>query len=66
MAIQDEMYKMIESEINRIIEEGKEVRTINVQKAKEVAKMLASLSTDKSDAENLVNQYIANIKLICD
>jgi hypothetical protein len=66
MAIQDEMFKMIESEINRIIDEGKELRTINVDKAKEVAKMLASLSTDKNDAENLVNQYIANIKLICD
>ena len=66
MAIQDEMFKMIESEINRIIAEGKELRTIDVDKAKEVAKMLASLSTDKSDAENLVNQYIANIKLICD
>jgi hypothetical protein len=66
MAIQDEMFKMIEAEINRTIEEGKEVRTIQVEKAKEVAKMLAVLSTDKSDAENLVNQYIANIKLICD
>jgi hypothetical protein len=66
MAIQDEMYKMIESEINRIIEEGKELRSVNVDKVREVAKMLASLSTDKSDAENLVNQYIANIKLICE
>ena len=66
MAIQDEMFKMIEAEINRTIEEGKEVRTIQVEKAKEVAKMQAVLSTDNSDAENLVNQYIANIKLICD
>jgi hypothetical protein len=66
MAIQDEMFKMIEVEIDRTIEEGKEVRTIQVDKAKEVARMLAALSTDKSDSENLVNQYIANIKLICD
>ena len=66
MAIQDEMYKMIETEINRIVEEGKEVRAIKIDKAKEVAKMLTSLSTDPSDAENLINQYIANIKIICE
>ncbi len=65
MAIQDEMYKLIEKEIDETIEQGKEKRAINVVKAKEVAKMLTSLSTDKNDAENLVNQYIANIKNIC-
>lgn len=66
MAIQDEMYKMIETEIVQIIENDKESRNVNIEKAKEVAKMLTSLSTDPSDAENLTNQYIANIKIICD
>lgn len=65
MAIQDEMYKLIEKEINETIEQSREKRTVNTNKAKEVAKMLTSLSTDKNDAENLVNQYIANIKNIC-
>lgn len=65
MAIQDEMYKLIEKEINQTIETGKEIRTVNIEKAKEVAKMLTSLSTDTSDADTLTNQYIANIKNIC-
>lgn len=65
MAIQDEMYKLIEKEINQTIETGKEIRTVNIEKAKEVAKMLTSLSTDASDADTLTNQYIANIKNIC-
>jgi hypothetical protein len=65
MAIQDEMYRMIESEINRLMEEGKEIRNVDDDKAKKVAKMLVSLSTEKRDPENLVNQYIANIKSIC-
>lgn len=65
MAIQDEMYKLIEKEINETIEQGKEKRTVDLSKAKEVAKMLTALSTDKNEAENLVNQYIANIKSIC-
>jgi hypothetical protein len=65
MAIQDEMYKLIEKEINQTIETGKEIRTVNIEKAKEVAKMLTSLSTDAGDADTLTNQYIANIKNIC-
>jgi len=65
MAIQDEMYKLIEIEINETLKNGKEKRTVDIQKAKDVARMLASLSTDKSEAENLINQYIANIKNIC-
>jgi ribosomal protein L1 len=65
MAIQDEMYKLIEQEINQTIEAGKEVRTVNYDKAKEVARRLTSLSTDTSDADTLINQYIANIKNIC-
>jgi ribosomal protein L1 len=65
MAIQDEMYKLIEQEINQTVEAGKEIRTVNFDKAKEVARMLTSLSTDTSDADTLINQYIANIKNIC-
>lgn len=65
MAIQDEMYKLIEKEINQTMEAGKEIRTVNIEKAKEVAKMLTNLSTDVSDADTLTNQYIANIKNIC-
>lgn len=65
MAIQDEMFKLIEKEINQTIEKGKEVRTVDIDKAKEVAKMLTSLSTDLADADTLTNQYIANIKNIC-
>lgn len=65
MAIQDEMYKLIEKEINQTIEAGQEIRTVNIEKAKEVAKMLTSLSTDANDADTLINQYIANIKNIC-
>lgn len=65
MAIQDEMYKLIETEINQTIKVGKEVRTVDVEKAKEVARMLTNLSTDTSDADTLINQYIANIKNIC-
>lgn len=66
MAIQDEMFKLIEKEITETINNGKEVRVVNLEKAKEVARMLTSLSIDQNDAENLVNQYIANIKNICE
>lgn len=66
MAIQDEMFKLIEKEIADTIKNGKELRLVNIEKAKEVARMLTSLSIDSNEAENLVNQYIANIKNICD
>ncbi|MFD2744163.1 hypothetical protein [Sphingobacterium populi] len=65
MAIQDEIYKLIEKEIDETLEKGKEKKGVDIRKAKEVSRMLASLSTDKNDSENLVNQYIANIKSIC-
>ena len=48
MAIQDEMYKMIEQEIELVVKEGRE-----------------KVLVDKSEAESLVNQYMANIKNIC-
>lgn len=66
MAIQDEMYKLIEKEINETLDKKKEVKVVNIDKAKEVARMLTGLSTDSNNAENLVSQYIANIKNICD
>lgn len=65
MAIQDEMYKAIEKEINQTVEAGTEKITVNFEKVKEVAKMLTDLSTNVGDADTLTNQYIANIKNIC-
>lgn len=65
MAIQDEMYKAIEKEINQTVESGTEKVSVNFEKAKEVAKMLTDLSTSAGDADVLTNQYIANIKNIC-
>lgn len=65
MAIQDEMYKAIEKEINQTVESGTEKVSVNFEKAKEVAKMLTDLSTSVGDADALTNQYIANIKNIC-
>lgn len=65
MAIQDEMYKMIEQEIDLVIEEGREKVIVDFDKAKLVAKMLTELSVDKSEADSLMNQYMANIKNIC-
>ena len=64
MAIEDEMYKAIEKEINQTVESGTEKVSVNFEKAKEVAKMLTDLSTSAGDADALTNQYIANIKNI--
>lgn len=65
MAIQDEMYKRIEQEINTLIKADKFNLVGKEDKAKNVAKMLTELSVDPQDAKNLVNQYIAQIKNIC-
>ncbi len=65
MAIQDEMYKMIEQEIDLVVKEEREKVLVDIGKAKTVAKMLTELSVDKSEADSLVNQYMANIKNIC-
>lgn len=65
MAIQDKMYEQIEQEIDKTVEAGKEKVIVDYNKAKLVAKMLTELSTGPSDAETLTNQYIANIKNIC-
>ncbi len=65
MAIQDEMYKIIEQEIDIVVKEEREKVLVDIGKAKKVAKMLTELSVDKSEADSLVNQYMANIKNIC-
>ena len=65
MAIQDIMYKMIEQEIDLVVKEGREKVLVDVKKAKLVAKMLTELSVDKTEADSLVNQYIASINNIC-
>lgn len=65
MSIQEEMYKAIETEIDKTVAAGKEKVIVNNDKAKKVARMLTELSVSKADAESLVNQYIANIKNIC-
>ena len=65
MAIQDEMYIAIEQEIDKTIAEGREKVIVKYDRAKEVAKMLTELSTDKRDADTLTNQYIARIRNIC-
>ena len=65
MAIQDEMYKMIQQEIDLAVKEEREKVLVDIEKAKQVAKMLTQLSVEKSEAESLVNQYMANIKNIC-
>ena len=43
MAIQDEMYKMIEQEINKTVAEDRQNIIVDYDKAKVVAKMLAEL-----------------------
>lgn len=65
MAMQDEMYKLIEQEINQTISADKQVRIVNYEKAKQVARVLTSLSTDTSEVDSLTNEYIVNIKNIC-
>ena len=65
MAIQDEMYKMIAQEIDLVVKEEREKILVDIKKAKEVAKMLTELSVEKTEADSLVNQYMANIKNIC-
>ena len=52
-------------QIDQTVESGTEKVSVNFEKAKEVAKMLTNLSTSVGDADALTNQYIANIKNIC-
>lgn len=59
------MYKMIENEINQTVAEDRQNIIVDYEKAKKVAKMLAELSTEREEADSLVNQYMAGIKNIC-
>lgn len=65
MAIQDEMFKKIDQEIDYLIANDKFNLLGKEKQVKKVAKMLTELSVDPQDADNLVNQYIASIKNIC-
>lgn len=65
MAIQDEMLKAIINEIDKTIDAEEEKILVDNEKAKLVAKMLTELSVNNLNADDLVNQYIANIKNIC-
>jgi hypothetical protein len=56
---------MIQQEIDLAVKEEREKVLVDIDKAKQVAKMLTQLSVEKSEAESLVNQYMANIKNIC-
>ncbi len=64
MAIQDEMYKAIEIEINQAVNNDKGL-IVDIDKAKLVAKTLTELAVGPGDAQNLTIQYIGNIKNIC-
>ena len=65
MSIQEEMYKAIETEIDKTVMAGKEKVIVNNDRAKKVARMLTELSVSKTDADLLVNEYISKIKNIC-
>lgn len=65
MAIEDEMFKLIEQEIELTLDEGREIVVVDCDKAKKAARLLTSLSTERAEAQNLINQYIAQIKIIC-
>lgn len=66
MTIQNEMYKAIVKEIDLTVAAGAEKVIVDIEKSKEVAKMLTELSIDNENvADTLVSQYIANIKNIC-
>lgn len=59
------MYKKIEQEIDYLIDTDKFNLVGKEDKVKNVARMLTELSVNPQDADNLVNQYIAQIKNIC-
>lgn len=65
MAIQDEMYKMIVRKMDKAIADGNQKLIVDYDKAKKVAEMLASLSTETNTAESLVNEYVKSIDNIC-
>ena len=56
---------MIAKEIDLVVKEEREKVLVDIKKAKKVAKMLTELSVEKAEADSLINQYLANIKNIC-
>lgn len=65
ITIQDEMFAMIEAEIEQTKNEENERLIVDSEKAKKVARMLVDLSLDKREADSLSNDYIAQIRAIC-
>jgi hypothetical protein len=65
MAIKDEMYKMIVQEIDESVKMEKFNLSLDQKKVKDVAKMLTELSMSPQTSSALVNQYMAQIKNIC-
>jgi hypothetical protein len=63
MAIQDEMYKKIVQEIDELIAADR--LALDEDKIKSVAKMLTELSVGPQEADSLVAQYMAQIKILC-
>lgn len=60
------MYKMIVSEIDKTISDGKEKIIVDVNKAKKIAKELTALSMSANhQAKSLADDLVVNIKNIC-
>ena len=59
------MYKMIVRKMDKAIADGNQKLIVDYEKAKKVAEMLASLSTETNTAESLVNEYVKSIDNIC-
>ena len=66
MHISTRLFEQISLEIDQSYADEFQIQHIDINKIKSVARMLSELSTESdSEAINLVNQYIAGIKLIC-
>ncbi len=63
--IENEMFAMIESEIQQMIDEGKVRKNINSQKAILVAEKLVGLAVENKQPESLSNDYIAIVESVC-
>ena len=63
--INEQMLKAIKEEMDLVISSGQEKVIVDYDKAQRVAQMVANLSTEEQDAQNLTSQYIAGIKQIC-
>lgn len=63
--IENEMFAMIESEIQQIIKDGKNKKNINPQKAILVAEKLVGLAIENKQPESLSNDYIAIVESVC-